>query len=101
MIPLLNQPQFEDLLKANDTKAVVYFTAPWCGACTKLDLDLLEKANSDITWYKCDIDVNKYTLGYCGLTKIPSFVFIKGGKVLGKFTSSDTAMVLDMINESF
>jgi thioredoxin-like negative regulator of GroEL len=79
---------------------VVYFTAPWCGACTRLDLDKLESL-PNITWYKCNIDENKYTLGYCGLQKIPSFVFIKNGKFLGKFTSSDTDMVLDMIRESF
>ena len=104
MIPLLNQLQFEDLLKpegAINKAVVVYFTAPWCGACKRLDLDALEKANSDVVWYKCDIDVNKYTLGYCGLTKIPSFAFIKDGKFLGKFISSDTEMVMDMVDESF
>ena len=104
MIPLLNQLQFEDLLKPSNENAkavIVYFTAPWCGACQRLDLELLESLNTNIVWYKCDIDVNKYTLGYCGLTKIPSFAFIKDGKFLGKFTSSDTAMVRDMIEESF
>lgn len=101
MIPLLTQLQFEELLKSNEKAIVVYFTAPWCGACTRLDLDKIEKVNTDIVWYKCDIDINKYTLGYCGLTKIPSFAFIKDGKFLGKFTSSDTAMVIDMVEESF
>lgn len=101
MIPLLTQLQFEELLKPNKKAIAIYFTAPWCGACTRLDLDTIENANTDIVWYKCNIDENKYTLGYCGLTKIPSFVFIKDGKILGKFTSSDTAMVMDMIEESF
>jgi thioredoxin-like negative regulator of GroEL len=103
MIPLLSQEQFEGLLKTDGAQGavVVYFTAPWCGACKRLDLDELEKTNSDVVWYKCDIDVNKYTLGSCGLTKIPSFVFIKDGKFLGKFTSSDTDMVIDMLNEFF
>jgi hypothetical protein len=47
------------------------------------------------------VDENKYTLGYCGLQKIPSFAFIKNGKFLGKFTSSDTGLVVDMVNEYF
>jgi thioredoxin 1 len=81
--------------------AIIYFTASWCGACKRLDLDYLEKMRNDITWYKCDIDENRYTLGYCGLSKIPSFVFIKDGKFLGKFTTSDTAMVAELIKESF
>lgn len=103
MIPLLTQGQFEDLLKPDEkaSPVIVYFTAEWCGACTRLDLAALEKVKSDVVWYKCDIDVNKYTFGYCGLTKIPSFVFIKNGKFLGKFTSSDTAMVMEMIEETF
>lgn len=101
MIPLQTQEQFEDLLKQKgESWVVVYFTAPWCGACTRLDFNVLE-AVPNITWYKCNVDENKYTLGYCGLQKIPSFVFIKNGKFLGKFTSSDTDLVLDMIRESF
>ena len=93
--------QLEELLvpKNNkDTSVIVYFTASWCVACKRLDLNHLESipASPPLTWYKCDIDVNKYSLGYCGLTKIPSFAFIKDGKFLGKFTSSDTGLVEDI-----
>lgn len=103
MIPLENQQQFESLLsKENkDSKVVVYFTAPWCGACTKLNHTEIQASNSTIVWYKCDIDQNKYTLGYCGLQKIPSFAIIKDSKFLGKLTSSDTATVIETLNEAF
>ena len=102
MIPLQTLEQFEGLLKSTDEiSIVVYFTAPWCGACTRLDFDIITKANPNIIWYKCNVDENKYTLGYCGLQKIPSFAFIKNGKFLGKFTSSDTGLVVDMVNEYF
>ena len=109
MIPLLTQIQLEEMLvpKNNEGRSViVYFTADWCGACKRLDLNYLESIPAQdkstvIEWYKCDVDVNKYSLGYCGLTKIPSFAFIKNGKFLGKFSSSDTAIVADMINEYF
>jgi hypothetical protein len=87
--------------KENKEAVVVYFTAPWCGACTRLDHDLIQKSVPEVTWYKCDIDQNKYTLGYCGLQKIPSFAIIKNSKFLGKFTSSDTSTVIEMINGSF
>ena len=81
---------------------VVYFTAPWCSACKNLDFpSLLTLTPKDIVWYKCDIDINKYTLGYCGLTKIPSFAIIKDGKFLGKFTSSDTMTVFDNLKDAF
>jgi thioredoxin-like negative regulator of GroEL len=105
MIPLETQEQFEALLnpgnKENKAAVVVYFTAPWCGACSRLDHDLIQKSVPQAVWYKCDIDQNKYTLGYCGLQKIPSFAIIKNSKFLGKFTSSDTSTVIEMISGSF
>lgn len=105
MIPLQTQIQFEELLnqesKDNSGNVIVYFTASWCGACKKLDLDKLQQLDTNIRWYKCDVDENKYTLGYCGLKSIPSFAFIKNGKFLGKFSSSNTEMVSDMISNSF
>ena len=104
MIPLETQEQFEALLNPankNPEYVVVYFTASWCGACTRLDHDLIQKSVPEVVWYKCDIDQNKYTLGYCGLQKIPSFAVIKNSKFLGKFTSSDTSTVIEMITGSF
>jgi thioredoxin-like negative regulator of GroEL len=107
MIPLQTQDQFEQLLKpvqANGSLAeeavVVYFTASWCGACKRLDWDsLLKSTPKTIVWYKCDVDENDYSLGYCGLSKIPSFAVIKNGKFVGKFTTSDTMTVFDNLKE--
>ena len=104
MIPLETQEQFEGLLKVdnkNPEKVVVYFTASWCGACTKLDHNKIQASNPKIVWYKCDIDQNKYTLGYCGLQKIPSFVIIKDSKFFGKFTNSNTETVIELLNDAF
>ena len=104
MTPLETQEQFESLLNVsnkNPPQVVVYFTAPWCGACTRLNHEEIQVSNPNIVWYKCDIDQNKYTLGYCGLKQIPSFVFIKDSKFLGKFTSSNTAAVIETLNDAF
>jgi len=103
MIPLQTQEQFENLLKpVQDNGAlaedavVVYFTASWCGACKRLDFEsLLSSTPKNIVWYKCDVDENNYTLGYCGLSKLPSFAVIKNGKFAGKFSSSNTLSVFD------
>jgi thiol-disulfide isomerase/thioredoxin len=103
MIPLQTQEQFENLLKpVQDNGAlaeeavVVYFTASWCGACKRLDfISLLSNTPKNIVWYKCDVDEDNYTLGYCGLSKLPSFAVIKNGKFAGKFSSSDTMTVFD------
>jgi thioredoxin-like negative regulator of GroEL len=103
MIPLETQEQFEALLTSTNKNpaVVVYFTASWCSACTKLDHAQIQAAHPKIVWYKCDVDQNKYTLGYCGLQKIPSFALVKNSKFLGKFTSSDTETVIEMLNDAF
>lgn len=104
MIPLENQEQFESLLNPankNPPHVVIYFSASWCGPCSRLDHGMLESSFPSVTWFKCDIDQNKYTMGYCGLKTIPSFAVIKNSKFLGKFSSSDTSTVIETLNEAF
>jgi thioredoxin-like negative regulator of GroEL len=112
MIPLQTQDQFESLVIPRalptqiqtatkyDPFVIVYFTASWCGACQRLNQDRLQQ-RKDIKWYKCDIDQNRYTLGYCGLKQIPSFAFIKNGKFIGAMTTSITENVLETIEDTF
>lgn len=108
MIPLPTQEVFESLLKRNWKEGepgakyvVVYFTAPWCGACKKLDLDALTTSRSDVVWYKCNVDENTYSLGYCGLSRIPAFVFLRNGEVVHQVSSSSTQVLLDLMAQFF
>lgn len=107
MIPLPTQEMFEGLLKPEldgkvaAAEVIVYFTASWCKACKKLDLDALQAQRPGVVWYKCDVDENTYSLGYAGCQKIPSFVFIKGGKFADKISSNSTELVADKIIEVF
>jgi hypothetical protein len=49
--------------------------------------------------YKCDVDINKYTPGFCGVRSIPNFVMITGPKqIQGPMQSSDTAKVATWIH---
>lgn len=102
MIPLHNQELFERLIGRVEeekdtlplpTKSVVYFTANWCGACKKLNLDQLMSENPTFTWFKCDIDKNEYTAGFCEIRQIPTFLMIKDKKLIGRISHSDTATV--------
>ena len=90
MTPLLNQLQFEALLRpgrptSEDFFRVcapivgVAFGAEWCGPCKRLDKDKIVDDTPGVKWYYCDVDKNDYTLGYCGLQAIPSFVLILDG----------------------
>jgi thioredoxin-like negative regulator of GroEL len=87
MLRLKSQEQFEtDILntKTGPAYVCIVFSAAWCGPCKKLDKEGLVRAHADITWYGCDVDENTYTHGYCGLKKIPSYVFVKNGKFVDK-----------------
>lgn len=78
---------------------IVYFTANWCGACKRLDLTKLVGSYPLIAWFKCDIDMNDYTAGYCGIRSIPTFLLIKNKEVVGKLSNSSTEAVLKWISE--
>jgi thioredoxin-like negative regulator of GroEL len=107
MIPLLDQQQFENDIWnsapaiANKT-FIIYFTAPWCGACRRLNLDLLRSqtsSNPNVIWYKCDIDENDYTASYCQIRQIPTFLCIKNKQVVSRITSSVNETVAEWIHQ--
>ena len=103
MTLLQNQEQFEVLLGRVPTDkpvpifVIVYFTAPWCKACKRLDLQQIIDTASDATWLKCDIDANDHTAGYCGIKSIPSFLVLKDKKVMGQLQDSRTEKVVEWL----
>jgi hypothetical protein len=107
MLPLDTQLELEQLLgkaevPAGETLpavACIYFTARWCSACKKLDLPAIEAATPGVTWYKCDVDINTYSPGFCGVRSIPSFMLVLNKRPVGPITSSDTEKVVAWIGE--
>ena len=101
MIPLQTQGQFEKMYKDKlPGPVLIYFTANWCGACKRLDWEFLNEEFPDLPVYKCDIDENKYTPGYCGVKSIPAFLFMTPDKKLENLQSSNTAAVATWINKN-
>jgi thioredoxin 1 len=106
MMSLPSQEFFESLIKKNppephDPIVIINFTASWCGPCRRLDKDHLMGLSDKIKWYKCDIDENDYTPGYCGIKSIPAFLAIVNGQVQPLFVSSDTMKVEQWIRGGF
>ena len=101
MQPLNTHEQFEELYINNklESPVLVYFTADWCGACKRIDWSFIEDEFPSLTIYRCDVDKNKYTPGFCQVRSIPNFVMIyPGNKQLeGPFQSSDTAKIATWI----
>ena len=102
MIPLQTQEQFEMMYTKDKLPApvLIFFTANWCGACKRLDWNFLNEEFPDLPVYKCDIDENKYTPGYCGVKSIPAFLLMTPEKKLENLQSSNTAAVATWINKN-
>jgi thioredoxin-like negative regulator of GroEL len=94
---LETQAQFEEEVMGENSRgpACVLFSAAWCGPCKKIDKDALVLAYPHITWYGCDVDVNSYTHGYCGLQKIPSFAFFRDGRFVDRLQGTTDITVID------
>jgi thiol-disulfide isomerase/thioredoxin len=82
-------------------KWIVYFTASWCKACKKLDLDVIQAAadSKKIQIYKCDETQNTYTSGYCGIRSFPTFMFFMPKTIKSSIQSSDTNKVVEWIQQ--
>ena len=105
------QPDFEEYwlgnaapakpagFRALDKAFFVYFTATWCGACKRLDLDKVEAAAkvAGVPLWKVEQTVNDYTAGYCDVRSLPTFVFFKPNQIVSRISSSNTQDVVDWI----
>lgn len=86
-------------MRPSDKGWLVYFTAPWCGPCQRLDVAKLDETATanGLTLWKCDITKNDYTPGYCGIRSIPTFVMFQPKTVVKSLQSSDTETVAKWI----
>ena len=97
---LETQAEFESLwFGGSPRRWIVYFTASWCKACKKLDLDTIAAAAAakDIEIFKCDETVNDYTAGYCGVRSFPTFILFEPQSAKSTLQSSDTEKVVQWI----
>ena len=99
LIPLPTHELFEAMYADTKEPTLIYFTADWCGACKRVDWDFLLEEFPDLSVYRCDVDVNKYTPGFCGVRSIPSFILLLPGskQVTPLFQSADTAKIATWI----
>lgn len=101
-LPLSSHEQFEAMYSPEfKGVALIYFTANWCGACKRVNWDFLFEEFPELAIYKCDVDENNYTPGYCGVRSIPTFLMVGPAKqLIGPMQSSDTGKIAAWIKTS-
>jgi len=99
MIPLQTQEEFEKLYRQDELAApiLIYFTAIWCRACKKLDWESIQSEFPGLTIYKCDIEENSYTPGYCNVNSIPHMLMMHPSKELESITTNNTDKAKEFI----
>lgn len=88
-------------VRSSDSGFFVYFTATWCGACKRLDLDAVEAAakTAGVPLWKVEQTVNDYTAGFCAVRSLPTFLFITPKVVVSRLSSSRTEDVTAWMKE--
>jgi thioredoxin 1 len=70
---------------------VVDFYANWCGPCKKIAPQFAELSSSikGVVFLKVDVDVNREVSSKYEVKSMPTFLFIKNGRVLTKTSGGD------------
>lgn len=84
-----------------DDKAIVLFTATWCGPCKAIKplYEKLSNVNSGIKFYVVDIDEREEMTKKFNIRSMPTFITIKNGKVINTCIGANIKLVENLINE--
>jgi thioredoxin 1 len=88
---------------ANPSKLVVVdFKAIWCGPCKAIHpfIKQLSETMPNVIFMEVDVEDEAHvdTVNQLGITAMPTFIYIKAGKVVDKTTGADRKKITDAIN---
>ena len=102
---ILNSKNFDQEVLKSDKPVIVDFFSPMCGPC-KLMAPIFEKVAKELSskykFGKLDITIDQETATKYSIQSVPTFLFVKNGKVIGKETGyMKKDELVDKINKFF
>eukprot|EP00529_Nitzschia_sp_RCC80_P032688 CAMPEP_0113462228 /NCGR_PEP_ID=MMETSP0014_2-20120614/11970_1 /TAXON_ID=2857 /ORGANISM="Nitzschia sp." /LENGTH=233 /DNA_ID=CAMNT_0000354057 /DNA_START=423 /DNA_END=1124 /DNA_ORIENTATION=+ /assembly_acc=CAM_ASM_000159 len=85
----------------NELLVVIDFTASWCGPC-KAIAPLYEEMSEEydtVIFLKVDVDEDPDTAAKYSVSAMPTFLFVKGGKVIDRLQGANPQKLRDMVEE--
>lgn len=87
--------------KTSNDKAILYFTATWCGPCRQVKpayKEMSEKYDK-VSFGQVDVDVNSESAAQESITSVPTFMSYSGGKLVSQFSGADTSQLAKMAED--
>lgn len=98
----LNRNNFEEVVLNSDKPVLIDFWASWCGPC-RMQSPVIEELSNELedsaVIAKLNVDENPEIAAQFSVMSIPTLIFIKDGKIVGRRTGvTPKATLLSMLN---
>jgi thioredoxin 1 len=87
----LNSSSFHKKINESDLPVMIDFYADWCGPCKIMSPvieELAKEYQGKINVYKFNIDDDREIAAELGISSIPTVIFFRDGKQIGKFVGA-------------
>ncbi|CAI9116825.1 OLC1v1018089C1 [Oldenlandia corymbosa var. corymbosa] len=104
VISLKTTQEWEEQLqmgKEPQKLVVIDFSATWCGPCRLMSpvLDELAGQHPQVTFLKVDVDDLRSVAQQWGVEAMPTFVVMKEGKVVERFSGADKDKLIQLVTK--
>jgi thioredoxin 1 len=98
----LNSNNFEQVVQNSDKPVLIDFWAVWCGPCrmqSPVIEELADELEGSAVIAKLNVDENPELAAQFSVMSIPTLIFIKDGKIVGRKTGvTPKATLLSMLD---